>query len=275
MRTTLQVTGNDRRFWEACPQAATELKGAFEAEGTLRLWRSRDRESRELLRLHESGTYRLSAQCRVVVEERRWYSRWNNECFQTFRLLDRIDCASCPRLYCAFMESKGDHVQPNSLEWALAHLLNFGDTDLLPVPFEYEAIKADWQTIKQELLKRDLSELSPGAAVHFLVPKPEGTFRVVTRMDPLDAVLYTAVAEYASTVEASRPLPATACSYRINLSSEGQFFSSEHAWDAWPRRSLELMGESGVKYVVTADIEIDAATAYSADRSMPYHPIAQ
>jgi hypothetical protein len=95
-----------------------------------------------------------------------------------------------------------DFLKDESLEWALTHLEKFGDTDLLPVPFEYEAIRADWPAIRRLLSERDLTQPLPGGHVRFLVPKPEGAFRVVTRLDPLDAILYTAaVYECAETIE--------------------------------------------------------------------------
>ena len=36
-----------------------------------------------------------------------------------------------------------------SLDWALAHALRYGDTDVFPLPFEYEAIKHDWSSQDQ------------------------------------------------------------------------------------------------------------------------------
>ncbi len=37
-----------------------------------------------------------------------------------------------------------DQLQPESLDWAFTHTQRFGDTDIFPVPFEYEAIKHSW-----------------------------------------------------------------------------------------------------------------------------------
>jgi hypothetical protein len=144
---------------------------------------------------------------------------------------------------------------PESLEWALAHLIKYGDTDLLPVPFEYEAIKADWKTVKPRLEKYDLAEPRPGATTRFLVPKPEGAFRVITRLDPIDALIYTAaVYECADAIEKSRAAPNIACSYRIETAADGRFFAAGNTWDVFTQRSIELVNEPSCKYVVTADI---------------------
>ena len=35
-----------------------------------------------------------------------------------------------------------------SLDWALEHVVNYGDTDIFPEVFEFEAIKHDWQEVR-------------------------------------------------------------------------------------------------------------------------------
>jgi hypothetical protein len=133
--------------------------------------------------------------------------------------------------------------------------LRYGDSDLAPVPFEYQALNADWPKIRSELLARDLSNPTAGAQVYFLVPKPEGSYRVATRLDPLDALTYTAaVYECASAIEKSRAPAATACSYRLDPVPDGRLFAAGNGWETWTRRSVELAKESSTTYVVTADI---------------------
>lgn len=51
------------------------------------------------------------------------------------------------------------NVKPSSLDWALQHVLKFGDTDVLPTPFEYDAIKDDWTKIQSYLSKVDLAHM--------------------------------------------------------------------------------------------------------------------
>lgn len=148
-----------------------------------------------------------------------------------------------------------DRLRRDSLEWALAHLLKNGDTDLLPVPFEYEAIKANWKAILPNLELRDLRTFEPGALERFLVPKPEGAFRVVMRLDPIDALLYTAaVYECAPIVETARARREVACAYRIDPAPDGRLFAVESAWDAFTAESVKFMSRKSIKYVVTADI---------------------
>jgi hypothetical protein len=153
------------------------------------------------------------------------------------------------------MANMPDLLKVSSLEWALTHLEKFGDTDLLPVPFEYEAIKSDWPAIRELLSKRDLSKPMAGGGTRFLVPKPEGAFRVATRLDPLDAILYTAsVYECAEQIEQARAAASTACSYRIAPAPDGTLFEAGAGWDTWTKHAAEKLAKPGVSHVVTADI---------------------
>ena len=47
-------------------------------------------------------------------------------------------------------------IQPDSLDWALNHALNFGDTTMFPLPFEYEAIRHDWTNLRGFLETQDV-----------------------------------------------------------------------------------------------------------------------
>src|SRR6266852_4837554 len=84
-------------------------------------------------------------------------------------------------------------VSDAALEWALKHLRRFGDSDILAVPIEYRAILGDWIEVKKWLLAIDVALHEPRPLLRFLVPKPEGGYRVATRLDPLDALIYSAL----------------------------------------------------------------------------------
>lgn len=156
-----------------------------------------------------------------------------------------------------------DNLQDNSLEWALTHITSFGDTDILPVPFEYLAIRHDWDRIRPQLAGIDLEGYRPnskapveiGPHARFLVPKPSTGFRIVHQLDPLDALLYTAmVREVAQNVESTRVPVAqnVACSYRVNIDTQGRFFAEDRGWPTFQSQSAELAKEA--KYVLLADI---------------------
>ena len=50
-----------------------------------------------------------------------------------------------------------DRLRQDSLDWALTHIRRFGDTDLFPMPFEYDAIAHCWELVRSHLLKQDLA----------------------------------------------------------------------------------------------------------------------
>jgi len=155
------------------------------------------------------------------------------------------------------MNLNSENLKPESLEWAKLHIDRFGDTDLLPFPFEYKAIGASWPKVKGKLLSTDLATWETGALRHFLVPKPTGGFRVTTQLDPLDALLYTAIVyEIAEEIERSRPKQdlRVACSYRVELKPDGQLFRRETGWTDFDAKSKELVFSADCHYVVNADI---------------------
>jgi Reverse transcriptase (RNA-dependent DNA polymerase) len=150
-----------------------------------------------------------------------------------------------------------DQINPAPLDWALSHILRYGDTDIFPVPFEFEAISHAWLSIRPALERLDLCEYVPSAGQRVLVPKPGGGFRVAVQLDPIDSILYTAMAyEAAESIEQSRVDRAqqVACSYRINLDAKGSFFAVESGWADFHRRSVELTNIKGFTHVLLADI---------------------
>jgi hypothetical protein len=144
-----------------------------------------------------------------------------------------------------------------ALEWALKHLQRFGDSDILAVPMEYQAIAADWLQLKKWLLAVDVAAHEPRPLLRFLVPKPEGGYRVATRLDPLDALIYTAlVYEFVGALEKSR-IPRrrrVACSYRLAPKADGTLFDADSGWEDFYSRSQGLSKRATSKWVLLADI---------------------
>jgi hypothetical protein len=143
-----------------------------------------------------------------------------------------------------------------SLSWALTHVRRYGDTDIFPTPFEYEAIAHDWNLLSVNLAARDFADYRIGADRRVMMLKPGGGFRAATQLDPLDHLIYTAaVYEAAPLIERTR-IPAdqnVACSYRIALTPEGAFFAPASGWNAFHDRSRELATQE-FTHVFVADI---------------------
>ena len=150
-----------------------------------------------------------------------------------------------------------DQLSPASLDWALTHITRYGDTDIFPVPFEFEAISQSWLSIRPALEQIDLSRHVPDCGRRMLVPKPGGGFRVTIQLDPLDSIIYAALGyEAAELIEQSRVgvSQRVACSYRVSLDAKGSFFPSESGWKDFHQRSAELASAKRFTHVLLADI---------------------
>lgn len=149
-------------------------------------------------------------------------------------------------------------LQDWSLEWALQHALQFGDTDVFPVPFEYQAVSHDWTNIKPELSANDVLRWTTRPARTLLSPKAKYGFRAVTQLDPLDFLVFSALlVELAADLEARR-VPTQnqiVFSYRVNTDLNGQLFDPSIGYRQFIERCrAKLAGNTEGRFVATADI---------------------
>ena len=141
-----------------------------------------------------------------------------------------------------------------SLDFAKQHIEKYYDSDFFPKPFEFDAIWHNWDEVKQELLSKNVEKLwvFPPRSVPAL--KANGTYRIVHQLEPIDAVIYTAMAfEIAPSVEAAR-LPAemkAACSYRLQI-HEGSFFAGGGGYPDFDTRTKELSEQ--YTFILSTDI---------------------
>jgi len=133
-----------------------------------------------------------------------------------------------------------DKISLSSLDWANTHIERYGDTDVLPVPFEFEAMRRCWTKARSYLGDLDLDGYSTRASRQFLFPKSVSSFRVAKQLDPVDALIYTAMVHQSSQLIEEFRIPkekAVACSYRIVVDPKGRFFSDDSGWAAFDSRS--------------------------------------
>ena len=149
------------------------------------------------------------------------------------------------------------NLQPKSFDWALAHVLRYGDTDVFPVPFEYEAIKEDWGSVKKHLADADVSNWTTRPQRILLSPKAKFGFRVITQLDPLDFLVFAAlVFELSADLEVRR-VPVSrgrVFSYRAKPDVEGLLFSPigyRQFLDACRDR---IKNDKGIRFIATTDI---------------------
>lgn len=118
-------------------------------------------------------------------------------------------------------------LDPASLDWALAHARKYGDTDVFPLPFEYDAINHDWAALRDYLSSQNVLEWAVRPHRSLLAPKAKYGFRVITQLDPLDFLIFSAtVLELAQDIEATRIPTANlrVFSYRCSPDPEGRLF---------------------------------------------------
>ena len=92
-----------------------------------------------------------------------------------------------------------------SLDFAREHIEKYYDSDFFPKPFEFEAIWHNWNEVKAELTGKNVEKLWVFPPHTIPALKANGTYRIVHQLEPVDAVIYKAMAyEISNSVEASR-----------------------------------------------------------------------
>ena len=150
-----------------------------------------------------------------------------------------------------------DLLTTDALAWALTHVKKYGDTDIFPIPFEYQCIVGQSARVIEHLRSIDLEVHETSPTFRLLMPKPGFGFRVATQLDPYDCLLYLAMThESASAIESLRVEEAqrVACSYRVNITADGTLFRKQNGWPDFHGKSKELASRPDIDFVVTADI---------------------
>ncbi len=142
-----------------------------------------------------------------------------------------------------------------SLDWAKKHVEKDGDTDLLPLPFEFGLIKNNWKQIRQYLADRDLKDWNWSPGRRLLVPKDALSFRAATQLEPFDTLLATALIYSHGRKIESRRLPAdTVFSHRFNPDPDGSMYDPQIGWTQfWEQCRDRASTHSHVAIVDIAD----------------------
>lgn len=150
------------------------------------------------------------------------------------------------------------YISEISLEWALRHVENYGDTDIFPLPFEFEAIRHSWDSkLRRFLSDQDLHNYRTRTYRRCLSPKHRFGFRISTQLDPLDTLVYTAlVYDIGRDIETRRVPVAEQVvhSYRFNPDDSGRFFDPDVGYDSFIRQCNFLVSSGKYEAVVVADI---------------------
>lgn len=162
-------------------------------------------------------------------------------------------------------------LREESLEWALKHVETYGDTDIFPIPFEFEAIRYLWETrtrelpngtsLKGYLRNQNMLEWRVRDYRRSLTPKHKYGFRLSTQLDPLDTLVYHAlVYEIGADIESKRiPVEKNiSFSFRFSPNEDGRMFDTEINYGSFLNycagRVDEVTGDENIEYIVVADI---------------------
>ncbi|MEM1151930.1 MAG: RNA-directed DNA polymerase [Pseudomonadota bacterium] len=142
-------------------------------------------------------------------------------------------------------------------ECAIDHVVEFGDTDVFPFPFERHFLSAQRNELAASLSSLDLANYRPMNLVESLVPKSRFGFRVAHQPFILDTVIFTAmVLSIYDDVEAGRPAPESnrAFSYRKKPGLDANFFQEDRTYRHWLESIGMLVFSDEYSHAIRTDI---------------------
>lgn len=146
-------------------------------------------------------------------------------------------------------------ISEHSVELARSHITNYYDSDFFVKPFEFDALWHNWDEVKFYLTETNIKDFKIKQPIYYPAPKSNHGFRIVHQLDPIDSLIYTALAfEIAEKIERKRAPSSEkiVCSYRININNKGNFFSEGNGYQDFLEKSRQFATEKS--YVLLTDI---------------------
>jgi hypothetical protein len=150
-----------------------------------------------------------------------------------------------------------EFLSPISINWSLEHIKRYGDTDIFPIPFEYEAYDCIRTELVDYLCSLNLAEYKFAPYIKYLIPKHGIGYRAAIQLDPIDCIIYnSAIFEISEDIENYRINKdlKIACSNRIEIAANGEIFKKDSGWEDFKAKSYELANDSNCNYVLLTDI---------------------
>jgi reverse transcriptase-like protein len=146
-------------------------------------------------------------------------------------------------------------IKEKSINWSLNYLLKESDSDLFPIPFEFQILKKDKNSLSKYLAKFQLTDYLWNRPRAFLIPKDELSFRNICQLDPIDSIYYTAIVkEISSMIEKGR-VPNTdqkVFSHRVNSKKKNELYEKGDSWQNFWRTSEERAKK--YKFILITDL---------------------
>jgi hypothetical protein len=140
---------------------------------------------------------------------------------------------------------------------ALDHIVDHGDTDIFPHPFELRFVRDSSKEIVDAIKAIDLNQYHPMSVIESLIPKSKFGFRVGHQPFPIDAIVFTAlVLEIFDDVEAARDAPENkrAFSYRKTPGLNKVLFQPDRNYGQWLDFQMAYLFEDNFSHAVRTDI---------------------
>lgn len=138
-----------------------------------------------------------------------------------------------------------------SLDFAKAHIEAYYDSDFFPKRDEYEALWASWDEVKKHLLARNVESVAIEPPRAMPARKSRGGYRIVHQLEPINALVYTALAHMVGPHVEALADKSVAFSYRLSI-SENSFFSAGNGYTTFVDRCRALAASHA--FVLTTDI---------------------
>ncbi len=148
-------------------------------------------------------------------------------------------------------------LKKRSLNWALKHALMFGDTDVFPPQFEFDAINSDWPAISKFLANEDIHNWKTRPLRSLLSPKSRYGFRIITQLDPLDFLVFAALMyEVGPDLENERVPIADKIvfAHRFNPDSDGRMYDRSVGYAEFQEHAKRSARSPQCTHVAVTDI---------------------
>jgi hypothetical protein len=142
------------------------------------------------------------------------------------------------------------------IRWAIKHIAKEGDTDIISTPFEHRLTRKNKDEVISALSNVDISSHEWKDIRRFVAQKDAVSFRRVCQLDPIDAILFSALISQNKTKLNNYLSNYRANSYSHNLvcNSDGEMYERGDGWARFWQDSIQKASDQSCNYVVVTDL---------------------
>ena len=149
------------------------------------------------------------------------------------------------------------NLSTSSLDWALKQAERSGDSSIFPRPFEFSAIRHDWDTLKTLLTSKDILGWTMRPNRYCLTLRVRMASGWPRSLDPRDWLIYNSLVYEIGMRLSLSVYPSKTKSYSpgdFKPQSDGTMFDRTIGYKAFLDKMRELANKSDEQYVVVTDI---------------------